>query len=148
MRIQDDQIRMFGMAKRMTRLRSLVCFAVLTAVPLAAAVAQSAAPSDNPSSPAQAAPTPPTPAQPAGISSPEKSPAAAGNHSQAPEPNAQPKSQLALDTSKLLQLANELKAEMDKSSKDTLSLGVVKKAEEIEKLARKVRSEMKASIGN
>jgi hypothetical protein len=37
---------------------------------------------------------------------------------------------------------------MDKSTKDTLSLTVVKKAEEIEKLARKVRGEMKTSIGN
>ena len=58
------------------------------------------------------------------------------------------KNQLAVDTAKLLQLANELKAEMDKSSKDTLSLGVIKKADEVEKLARKVRAEMKASIGN
>jgi hypothetical protein len=56
--------------------------------------------------------------------------------------------QLADDTAKLLVLANELKAEMDKSTKDTLSLSVMKKAEEIEKLARKVRGEMKASIGN
>lgn len=58
------------------------------------------------------------------------------------------KNQLAVDTAKLLELANELKAEMDKSSKDTLSLGVIKKADEVEKLARKVRAEMKASIGN
>jgi len=56
--------------------------------------------------------------------------------------------QLADDTAKLLALANELKAEMDKSTKDTLSLKVVKKAEEVEKLARKVRDEMKKSIGN
>jgi hypothetical protein len=58
------------------------------------------------------------------------------------------KNQLAVDTAKLLELANELKAEMDKSSKDTLSLSVIKKADEVEKLARKVRAEMKASIGN
>jgi len=58
------------------------------------------------------------------------------------------KDQLTADTAKLLQLANELKAEMDKSSKDTLSVGVIKKAEEVEKLARKVRDEMKANLGN
>ena len=58
------------------------------------------------------------------------------------------KNQLAVDTAKLLQLANELKSEMDKSSKDTLSLVVIKKADEVEKLAHKVRDEMKASIGN
>jgi hypothetical protein len=60
----------------------------------------------------------------------------------------QRKDQLAADTAKLLQLANELKAEMDKSTKDTLSLSVVKKAEQVEKLAHKVRDEMKTSIGN
>jgi hypothetical protein len=71
--------------------------------------------------------------------------------SQTPLPtdvNLQRQKQLEDDTAKLLVLANELKVEMDKSTKDTLSLTVVKKAEEIEKLARKVRGEMKTSIGN
>ena len=58
------------------------------------------------------------------------------------------KKQLADDTEKLFQLANELKADMDKTTKDTLSLAVVKKAEQVEKLAHKVREEMKASLGN
>jgi hypothetical protein len=48
----------------------------------------------------------------------------------------------------LLTLANELKAELDKSSKDTLSLSVIKKAEQVEKLAHKVRDEMKANPQN
>jgi len=60
----------------------------------------------------------------------------------------QRKKQLAADTAKLLQLANELKTEMDKSSKDTLSVNVIKKADQVEKLAHKVRDEMKATIGN
>lgn len=64
------------------------------------------------------------------------------------DPNAEKQKQLADDTARLLQLANELKVEMDKSTKDTLSLTVMKKAEEVEKLARKVRDEMKKSIGN
>jgi hypothetical protein len=64
------------------------------------------------------------------------------------DPAVDRQKQLADDTAKLLLLANELKAEMDKSTKDTLSLSVVKKAEEVEKLARKVRDEMKKSIGN
>jgi hypothetical protein len=63
-------------------------------------------------------------------------------------PNLQRQKQLEDDTAKLLVLANELKAEMDKSTKDTLSLSVIKKAEEIEKLARKVRGEMKTNTGN
>jgi len=58
------------------------------------------------------------------------------------------KNQLAVDTANLLQLANELKAEMDKSTKDTLSLGVIKKAEQVEKLAHKVRDEVKLTLGN
>jgi len=56
--------------------------------------------------------------------------------------------QLTDDTAKLQVLANELKAEMDKSNKDTLSLSVIKKAEAVEKLARKVEDEMKASLVN
>ena len=49
------------------------------------------------------------------------------------------------DTAKLLSLANELKADVDKSTKDTLSLDVVKKADEIEKLAHSVKEKMKGT---
>jgi hypothetical protein len=69
-----------------------------------------------------------------------------------PEPSSDPvqrrKDEIAADTAKLDQLANELKAEMDKSTKDTLSLNVVKKANEIEKLAHKLRDEISASLLN
>jgi hypothetical protein len=64
------------------------------------------------------------------------------------DPVLRAKAQLAADTARLYQLANELKAEMDKSTKDTLSLGVMRKADEIERLAKKVREEMQTSIGN
>jgi hypothetical protein len=50
---------------------------------------------------------------------------------------------LAADTERLLALAKELKQEVDKTNKNVLSVDVVKKAEEIEKLARSVRSQMK-----
>ncbi len=50
---------------------------------------------------------------------------------------------LAADTDKLLALAKELKQQVDKTNKDVLSVNVVKKAEEIEKLARSVKSQMK-----
>jgi hypothetical protein len=43
--------------------------------------------------------------------------------------------QIVADTQKLLKLSQELKAEVAKSNKDTLSLTVIKKAEEVEKLA-------------
>ena len=53
--------------------------------------------------------------------------------------------QLQRDTDNLLKLANELKQYVDKSNENTLSLDVVKKAEEIEKLAHNVREKMKAN---
>lgn len=49
------------------------------------------------------------------------------------------------DTDKLLELATQLKESVDKSSQDTLSLDVVKKAEEIEKLAKSVKDKMKGT---
>lgn len=58
--------------------------------------------------------------------------------------NEQRQKQLVDDTNKLLSLATELKEEVDKSTKDTLSISVIKKAEEIEKLAKSVKDKMKA----
>jgi hypothetical protein len=53
--------------------------------------------------------------------------------------------QIVLDTQKLVALANELQADVDKSNKDTLSIDVIKKADEIEKLAHAVKEKMKGS---
>ena len=50
---------------------------------------------------------------------------------------------LKRDTEKLLKLATELKESVDKTSESTLSVDVVKKAEEIEKLAHSVKDKMK-----
>jgi hypothetical protein len=52
---------------------------------------------------------------------------------------------LKRDTEKLLQLATELKESVDKTSESTLSLNVIKKAEEIERLAHSVKDKMKAA---
>jgi hypothetical protein len=52
---------------------------------------------------------------------------------------------LRRDTDRLLRLTTELKAYVDKSSQNTLSLEVVKKAEEIEKLAHSVKEKMKGN---
>jgi hypothetical protein len=51
--------------------------------------------------------------------------------------------QLKSDTDKLLQLSVELKAYVDKSNTDVLSLDVMRKAEEIEKLAKSVHDKMR-----
>lgn len=61
--------------------------------------------------------------------------------------NTQRKRQITDDTAKLLKLAGDLKAEVDKSSQDTLSLRVIRKADEIEKLAHSVRDRMKLTMG-
>lgn len=50
---------------------------------------------------------------------------------------------LQKDTDKLLKLATELKTYVDKSGPNVLSIDVVKKAEEIEKLAHSVKDKMK-----
>ena len=57
--------------------------------------------------------------------------------------NLQREQDIRKDTAKLLELATELKQEVDRSNSNTLSLGVVKKAEEIEKLAKSVKNKMK-----
>jgi len=59
--------------------------------------------------------------------------------------NRERQAQLQRDTDNLVKLANELKQYVDKSNENTLSLDVVKKAEEIEKLARSVKDKMKAN---
>lgn len=48
------------------------------------------------------------------------------------------------DTEQLLKLATELKAAVDKSNENTLSLDVIRKADEIEKLAHSVKDKMRA----
>ena len=59
--------------------------------------------------------------------------------------NLERQADLKRDTDKLLKLANELKEYVDKTNEGTLSVDVVKKAEEIEKLAHSVKDKMKGS---
>jgi hypothetical protein len=57
--------------------------------------------------------------------------------------NNERQKRLVADTEKLLALATDLKAQVDKTNKDTLSVDVIKKADEIEKLAHSVKERMK-----
>jgi hypothetical protein len=50
---------------------------------------------------------------------------------------------LKKDTDKLLELATQLKQYVDKTNENTLSVEVIKKAEQIEKLAHSVKEKMK-----
>jgi hypothetical protein len=59
--------------------------------------------------------------------------------------NQQRQEQLKRDTEKLLKLAAELKQYVDKTNENVLSLEVLKKAEEIEKLAHSVKEKMKGN---
>lgn len=91
-------------------------------------------------------------AEPQAAPPPATSDAAAGATAQAPSPdqaaNAQasdastnpPRKQIALDGASMLKMANDLKADIDKTSADTLSVAVIRQAEELEKLAHKMRS--------
>jgi hypothetical protein len=61
--------------------------------------------------------------------------------------NAQRKKEIGAASAKLLKLATELKAEVEKTDKDTLSIGVIRKADEIEKLAHSVKEKMQLTVG-
>jgi hypothetical protein len=56
---------------------------------------------------------------------------------------AERQKQLVADTDKLLSLTTALKAQVNESNKDVLSLDMIKKAEEIEKLAHSVKERIK-----
>jgi len=59
--------------------------------------------------------------------------------------NQERQAQLRRDADHLYRLSSELKEYVDKSSENTLSLDVIKKAEEIEKLAHSVKEKMKGN---
>lgn len=59
------------------------------------------------------------------------------------ERNEARQKQIVDETNQLLDLAKQLKDAVDKTSKDQLSLDVLRKAEEIEKLAREVKAKMR-----
>jgi hypothetical protein len=62
---------------------------------------------------------------------------------QAKSRNMERQKKLQADTEKLLSLATELKEQVDKTDKNILSVDVIKKADEIEKLAKSVKDRMK-----
>ncbi len=73
--------------------------------------------------------------------------------SREPLPNTGPSRRLKLqkesfeqtqkDTAQLYDLTSQLKKDMDNTNEDVLSITVMKKAEEIEKLAEKIKNRMK-----
>jgi hypothetical protein len=59
--------------------------------------------------------------------------------------NQERQAQLKQDTEKLLQLSTELKQYVEKTNENVLSVNVIKKAEEIEKLAHSVKEKMRGN---
>ena len=57
--------------------------------------------------------------------------------------NQQRQAELKRDAEKLVKLSTELKQYVDKTNENILSLDVIKKADEIEKLARSVKTKMR-----
>ena len=78
-------------------------------------------------------------------SGPEDEPRQRIEREMAKKANQDRQADLKRDTDKLFKLANELKDYVDKTNENLLSVDVVKKAEEIEKLARSVKDKMKGS---
>ena len=58
------------------------------------------------------------------------------------------RAQIMGGTAKLLQLATELKADVDKTNKNEMSLDVIRKADEIERLAHDLKQQMKDQAAN
>jgi hypothetical protein len=59
--------------------------------------------------------------------------------------NEQRQAELKRDTERLLKLSTELKEFVDKSNENILSVDVIKKADEIEKLAHSVKTRMRGN---
>ncbi len=88
----------------------------------------------NPSSPQQQGPL-----------SPEEEARKKMERDMAKKANQERQAALKRDTDKLLKLSTELKEYVDKSNENMLSVDVIKKAEEIEKLAHSVKEKMKGN---
>jgi hypothetical protein len=76
---------------------------------------------------------------------PEDEPRQKIEREMAKKANQDRQANLKRDTEKLLKLSTELKEYVDKTNENMLSVEVVKKAEEIEKLAHSVKDKMKGS---
>jgi hypothetical protein len=114
---------------------------------LAAAIA-CVAQDNHPAANQQDKPAPvPQAAASAASSSQTTSPALQTGQPKAAAADSERKKQIADESTQLLSMALALKAEVDKTTKDTLSINVIRKADEIEKLARTVKEKMKQSSG-
>jgi hypothetical protein len=127
----------------MHRQEGISVFSSLRLIPLAIFLAAiCAVPAHGQTPPVTTYPTMPGPPPPFGDLSSDKD-AGAMATKMARERNVIRQKSIVDETNQLLDLAKQLKDAVDKSDKDQLSLNVVRKAEEIEKLAKDVKSKMR-----
>ena len=62
-------------------------------------------------------------------------------------PGSDRRKQIADESTQLLALAMDLKTEVDKTNRDMLSISVIRKADQIEKLAHNVKDKLKQTTG-
>jgi len=97
---------------------------------------------------AQDGKTPPSESAKAAVQTADSKPPQVKDSKPAAAASNDRKKQIADESAELLNMALALKAEVDKTTKDTLSLNVIKKADQIEKLAKSVKDKMKQSSGS
>lgn len=155
MRSSDLPIGAFGprsfVLEKAPWVRGLVCLAVVTFMPLAAAFAQQQIGNGLPYPP----PEPGTPPM-----NRTANPTADANRlmldsmkqqdalKQFELLNVQRQKEMASDAAALIELAHQLKTEMDKGAPDALSAIEIRQAELIEKLAHNIQNKMRASVSN
>ena len=100
-----------------------------------------------PSQPAQATQPAPAPAPPAEQPVPRQEaaqPAPPAEEAPTLPPSSDPaQRQMEKDTARLLQLVRELKAEVNKAGSNTLSVAAVQKADEIQRLVKSLKQQMR-----
>jgi hypothetical protein len=135
-RINFDEFGILGGFMSYTR-RSLAGAIVAAALAMASASASHSQP-QRPTPPLRPSPNAPNPNYPPGLNGPEQK---SGDKK---EMDRQSQAEIKADVEKLYELVSELREQIQKSdATSTLSLSVVNKAKQIEKLAKQVKDRAK-----
>ncbi len=134
--MRGDTVQLFSVRALRRTCAALICAAAL------ACVAQDGHPPATQSESAPAAGQAPSDSK-----SETTNPAKLTHQQKAAVADGERKKAITDGSTQLLHMALALKAEVDKTTKDTLSINVIRKADEIEKLAHNVKEKMKQSAG-
>jgi hypothetical protein len=97
---------------------------------------------DQPAQPVQQQTVPAAPA----VASPESATPSLAALPPGPPDSSDPRKLVNWECADLLKMANDLKTAVDKTTKDELSLSVVRKANDIEQMAHKLRDDMRPAM--